>query len=59
MADVVTKCSSCTDSDNDEELCIDGMVYGYCSSDLCYGVCELYGTCPCTCHLAHPGRTTP
>jgi hypothetical protein len=30
--------------------CLDGMVYGECTSDLCYGVCELWGRCPCECH---------
>lgn len=33
------------------ERCIDGIVYGYCSSDLCYGVCEYLGMCDCQCHV--------
>ena len=60
-----TKCRSCVDSDSDqwdnlwdEEGCLDGEVYGYCSSDLCGGLCESFGTCPCTCHTMGSGRCT-
>jgi hypothetical protein len=32
--------------------CIQGTWYGYCESDLCGGMCEPTGTCPCPCHKA-------
>lgn len=31
-------------------MCIDGSLYGPCESELCGGVCELYGSCTCACH---------
>lgn len=34
------------------EGCISGTWYGYCSSEYCYGMCELLGDCDCDC--GHP-----
>lgn len=30
--------------------CINGNVYGPCSSENCYGACDLDGKCSCRCH---------
>lgn len=30
--------------------CIEGRVYGPCSAENCYGVCEHEGDCRCDCH---------
>lgn len=30
--------------------CIEGEVYGPCSYEECYGICELVGECDCVCH---------
>jgi hypothetical protein len=49
----VDKCETCDlDLHNhyDMEACIDGNYYGPCSAENCYGVCELSGYCPCSCH---------
>lgn len=42
-------CGYCEDW-SQEEGCINGAVYGYCTSELCYGMCEYLGTCGCECH---------
>ena len=51
---VKTQCYTCTGEYDDAGygmfMCIDGYVYGPCESELCGGVCELYGTCSCVCH---------
>ena len=49
-------CRSCTpwDKRDDYEGCVDingGEVYGCCTSDLCGGLCEYLGSCPCVCHI--------
>lgn len=36
--------------DYPDEGCIDGSWYGFCSSDMCGGMCDFQGTCPCPCH---------
>lgn len=49
-----TKCETCDQEIHDAEDaegCINGIVYGYCSDDECYGYCETYGQCECSCHL--------
>jgi len=35
---------------SDEEYCIDGIIYGFCESEYCNGVCEAMGDCECVCH---------
>jgi hypothetical protein len=42
--------SECTCPDDDSFRCIDGDVYGPCSSPDCYGVCEYEGYCTCPLH---------
>lgn len=32
------------------EMCIEGTIYGYCTSDQCGGACDPVGSCPCLCH---------
>lgn len=47
----------CTCLANDVEACIGGVVYSYCSSPECSGVCESSGTCGCPLHASpthHP-----
>ena len=36
------------------DACLDGLIYGPCTSDACQGVCEIRGRCRCACH----GQTT-
>jgi len=48
-------CRECAADDqltdwDDVEGCIDGTVYGFCSSDDCYGLCDDLGRCDCECH---------
>jgi hypothetical protein len=33
------------------DLCIDGVVYTYCTSENCGGACEPNGDCECYCHI--------
>jgi len=42
-------CSEC--EGNDAWGCLNGEIYGYCTSELCGGLCEYEGTCGCGCHL--------
>lgn len=41
---------TCICPNNDYEKCINGIVYGMCSSEYCEGVCTNIGRCPCPCH---------
>lgn len=36
--------------DGEWEMCINGIVYGECGSQYCYGVCAAIGNCGCDCH---------
>ncbi len=54
-AGIVVICETCDRRMHDRaddygEGCIGGTIYGFCSSDNCYGLCDSYGYCPCTCH---------
>jgi len=40
--------SNCPSPDSDLYMCIDGLVYGPCTSEYCCGVCEIEGDCTCT-----------
>lgn len=37
--------------DSGGTMCDDGVVWGCCESENCYGACERYGTCACKCHV--------
>ena len=45
---------TCTCLNGDMWRCIDGRVYGPCSSEQCGGVCEYDGGCPCSLHQTDP-----
>lgn len=40
----------CDGTDGEDTACIDGTLYGPCSSEHCGGVCEYVGACGCACH---------
>lgn len=39
--------------------CIDGILYGWCTSEFCNGVCEMMGDCGCECHREGEGASAP
>lgn len=44
-------CNHCPDCDNWGDYgCIDGISYGPCGHENCYGMCEYLGRCDCECH---------
>jgi len=55
-ADENPPAGDCTCPDGDTWACIDGIVYGPCTSERCSGVCEQDGTCECTAEQHKPGR---
>jgi hypothetical protein len=51
----VTQTLECICPNDDFWRCLDGDVYGPCSSDMCYGVCEYDGSCTCLALTHKPG----
>jgi hypothetical protein len=47
--------AACTCLDDGMWRCVDGDVYGPCSSGLCGGVCEYDGRCTCPATVHKPG----
>lgn len=47
--DLTIACDTC--SDQGMYGCINGHVYGPCTSDRCGGLCEYVGICDCQCHV--------
>lgn len=39
----------CSGTDDEMTMCLDGVVYGPCVSEYCYGACEYEGFCLCEC----------
>lgn len=46
----------CDGTDGEEIGCVDGDVYGPCSSEYCGGVCEYVSACDCPCHKSKPAK---
>lgn len=36
--------------DDDWKACVDGVVYGPCEAENCYGACQDLRDCECKCH---------
>lgn len=51
----MTETVTCTCPDDGLWGCVDGEVYGPCSSDLCGGVCTYDGRCTCQASEHKPG----